>query len=47
MNPGKQKYLSSLTVEELNQDLKVLLCGDNNGGMLADDILAELEKRKQ
>ena len=46
MNPGKQKYFASLSTEELKKDLAVLLCGDNSGGMLANDIIEELGKRE-
>ena len=46
MNPGKQKYFSTISTEELKKDLAVLLSGDNNGGMLANDIIEELGKRE-
>lgn len=44
-NPGKENYFKNKSTEELNKMLKVLLCGDNGGGMLADDIILELKKR--
>ena len=44
-NPGKDNFYRSKSTEELNKMLDTLLCGDNLGGMLADDIIEELARR--
>lgn len=44
-HPGKQNYFTSKSSEELEKILDTLLCGSNLGGMLADDIIAELGRR--
>lgn len=41
----KDNYFKKQTTEDLEKELKVLLCMDNKGGMLANDILEELGKR--
>jgi|JI91814BRNA_FD_contig_31_2145508_length_322_multi_1_in_0_out_0_2 hypothetical protein len=46
-NPGKQNYFASKSSEELERILDTLLCGDNFGGMLANDIIDELGKRRE
>lgn len=45
-NPGKENYFKTKTSAELEEKLWVLLCGSNGGGLLANDIIDELEKRK-
>lgn len=37
--------LASKSDEELNKELNILLTMDNNGGMLANNIMAELDRR--
>lgn len=41
----KGKYFKKKTTKNLEKELKALLCMDNNGGMLANDIIEELGKR--
>ena len=42
---GKENYFRKISTEELEKELKVLLSMDNNGGMLANDIIEELAMR--
>jgi hypothetical protein len=42
----KKKYYSLKTTAELKKELDVLLCMDNNGGMLANDLIEEIDKRE-
>jgi hypothetical protein len=44
-NPGKDNFFKKQSTEDLNEMLNVYLCGDNNGGKMADDIIEELAKR--
>jgi hypothetical protein len=42
----KEEYYKGLSTKELESQLNVLLSMDNNGGMLANDIIAELLTRE-
>jgi hypothetical protein len=44
-NPGKDNFFKTRSNEELEEMLKILMLGDNNGGLLANDIIEELTKR--
>lgn len=40
-----EEALKGKSDAELEQELKVLLCMDNGGGILADNIINELDRR--
>ena len=44
---NKENFFKKQSTKELEKELYVLLSMDNNGGMLANDIIEELGKRAE